>query len=431
MNPKVIIIGAGFGGLNAAKALANKAVDVLLIDRHNYHTFSPLLYQVATCGLEPEEIAYPVRGIFRHQSNLAFLMADVTHIDTQAQVVDVQFNGHQRRETYDYLIVAAGSTTNFFNTAGLSQHAFELKTLDDAVSLRNHILTMFEHMTWTESAERREALKTLVVVGGGPTGLETAGALFELYKHVLSKEYPYLKGEQPHVILVEATDRLLAPYPDSLQEAALQQLKSLGVEVILNNPVLEVTDDAVHLKDGRVIPSKTLVWSAGVQASPLAGMLGVELQRGGRVPVLPTLQVIGLDTVYVVGDMAYLLDKNNQPYPQMIPAAQQQGNLASKNILRRLNGEQEQEFKFVDRGIMATIGRSRAVAYIYNRIPLKGYVAWVAWLVLHLVSLMGFRNRLNVLINWIWNYLTYDRSIRVIFKHGGGTPTRKQDQKIG
>jgi NADH dehydrogenase len=426
MGTKIIIIGAGFGGLNAAKALAKADVEVLLIDRHNYHTFSPLLYQVATCGLEPEEIAYPVRGIFRRQSNLSFLMGEVMAIDTGAKVVQVLFNGNERQESYDYLIVAGGSTTNFFNTPGLDQYAFELKTLDDAVLLRNHILTMFENATWTEDDKRREALKTLVVVGGGPTGLETAGALFELYKHVLSKEYPYLRDEQPRVILVEATDRLLAPYPESLQQAALDQLKSLGVDVILDNPVQEVTADEVRLKDGRVIASSTLIWSAGVQASPLANMLGVELQRGGRVPVLPTLQVIGLDAVYVVGDMAYLPDKNGQPYPQMIPAAQQQGALASKNILCRLRGEQEVPFSFVDRGIMATIGRSRAVAYIYNRIPLRGYIAWMAWLILHLVSLMGFRNRLNVLINWIWNYLTYDRSIRVIFKHGASA-TNQQD----
>ncbi len=420
MRAKVIIIGAGFGGLNAAKALAKASVDVLLIDRHNYHTFSPLLYQVATCGLEPEEIAYPVRGIFRHQSNLTFLMADVISIDPRTKALRVLFNEQERTEHYDYLLVAAGSTTNFFNTPGLDEYAFELKTLNDAVLIRNHILTLFEYAGWTDD-EQRKALKTLVVVGGGPTGLETAGALFELYQHVLSKEYPYLRDQQPHVILVEATDRLLAPYPESLQEAALKQLESLGVEVILNNPVQKVTADAVYLKDGQVIPSATLIWSAGVKASPLAQMLGVELQRGGRVPVLPTLQVSGLDDVYVVGDMAYLLDADNQPYPQMIPVAQQQGKLAAKNIIRRLRSEDEAVFKFVDRGIMATIGRSRAVAYIYNRIPLKGYIAWVAWLVLHLISLMGFRNRVNVLVNWIWNYFTYDRSIRVIFKHGASS----------
>lgn len=420
MRAKVIIIGAGFGGLNAAKALAKASVDVLLIDRHNYHTFSPLLYQVATCGLEPEEIAYPVRGIFRHQSNLTFLMADVISIDPRTKALRVLFNEQERTERYDYLIVAAGSTTNFFNTPGLDEYAFELKTLNDAVLIRNHILTLFEYAGWADD-EQRKALKTLVVVGGGPTGLETAGALFELYQHVLSKEYPYLRDQQPHVILVEATDRLLAPYPESLQEAALKQLESLGVEVILNNPVQKVTADAVYLKDGQVIPSATLIWSAGVKASPLAQMLGVELQRGGRVPVLPTLQVSGLDDVYVVGDMAYLLDADNQPYPQMIPVAQQQGKLAAKNIIRRLRSEDEAVFKFVDRGIMATIGRSRAVAYIYNRIPLKGYIAWVAWLVLHLISLMGFRNRVNVLVNWIWNYFTYDRSIRVIFKHGASS----------
>jgi NADH dehydrogenase len=414
--PRVVIIGAGFGGLYAAKSLSNAPVSVLLIDRHNFHTFTPLLYQVATCGLEAEEIAYPVRGIFRGQKNLTFLMGEVKAIDAQQHIVTVQTNGTTRQEFYDYLIVAGGSTTNYFNMDVLERYSFELKNLDDAVNLRNHLLRQFERAEWVEDEDKCDAMLTIVVVGGGPTGLETAGAMYELYEHVLRKEYDYLKDKQPRVILVEATDRLLIPFPEDLQKSARAQLESLGVEVVLGNPVIETGQDYVKLKDGRVIGTKTLVWAAGVKASPLGEMLGVTLQRGGRVPVRPTMEVIDLENVYVVGDMAYLEDQDGKPYPMLIPVAKQQGILAAHNIVRRLAGNEQHTFSYIDRGIMATIGRSRAVAWIYNKIPLTGYLAWLSWLGLHLIALLGFRNRINVFINWMWNYWTYDRSVRIILE---------------
>ncbi len=430
--PRVIIIGAGFGGLYAAQTLRGKAVDVLLIDRRNYHTFTPLLYQVATAGLEAEEIAYPVRGIFRNQSNITFMLGEVEGIDREAKRVWVRTNGEVRREAYDYLLVAAGSVTDFFGNANVERGAFELKTLDDAVILRNHILRLFERAAWTEDVDYRKALTTLVVVGGGPTGLETAGAVQELYEHVLRKEFGELS---PRIVLVEARDRLLLPFPEPLQKAAYQQLESLGVEVMLNKAVTGAEPGSVRLSDGMDIPSYTLIWEAGVKASPLAEMLGAPIMRNGRVQVTPTLQVEGLPEVYVVGDMAYLEDENGQPYPMMIPAAKQQGILAARNILRRTKGWEQQSFQYHDRGIMATIGRSRAVAYLFHRISLSGFIAWIAWLGLHLLTLMGFRNRLNVLINWVWNYFTYDRSARLILEPSasarfdevrGGMITRKQ-----
>ena len=414
--PRIVIIGAGFGGLHAARQLANEAVDVLLIDRNNYHTFTPLLYQVATCGLEAEEIAYPVRSIFRGDANIAFLLGDVTGVDTERQVVDVRTVDGSRQERYDYLIVAAGSVTNYFDMTPIEAASFDLKELTDAVILRNHILHLFERAVWAEDAEYRKALTTIVVVGGGPTGLETAGALRELYTHVLNKEFASLS---PQVILIEATDRDLAPFPETLQRSAIEQLESLDVEVVLGNPVVDAGSDYIVLKDGRIIHTHTLIWSAGVKASPLALALGVRLQRGGRVPVLPTLEAEGVDNVYVIGDMAYLEDEGGQPYPMLIPVAKQQGILAAKNILRRLKGWQQQPFAYIDRGIMATIGRSRAVAYIFNHFKLSGYFAWIAWLGLHLVALLGFRNRLNVMVNWVWNYFTYDRSVRIILEAGG------------
>lgn len=413
--PRVVIIGAGFGGLYAARALKNKEVDVLLIDRQNYHLFTPLLYQVATCGLEPEEIAYPVRGIFRGATNTDFLMGEVARIDVPLQSVEVRTNGHTRTIPYDYLIVAAGSVTNYFGQQSVEQHGFGLKDLSEAVTLRNHILTRFERAAWSDDPVERERLTTMVVIGGGPTGLETAGAMRELFYRVLRKEYPFLRTMEARVVLVEALDRLLTPFPEALQVSALEQAHSLGIEVILNNPLSGVTENEVRLQDGTTIPTQTLVWAAGVKASPLTAMLGVELKRG-RVPIKPTTEVIGLNRVYVIGDMAYLEDENGQPYPMLIPVAQQQGTLAAKNILRRERVEAEKTFRYFDRGIMATIGRSRAVAYIFNKLPISGYPAWISWLVLHLLVLMGFRNRINVLVNWIWEYWTYDRSVRIILR---------------
>jgi NADH dehydrogenase len=415
--PRVIIIGAGFGGLYAARTLEKqKAIDVLLIDRNNFHAFTPLLYQVATSALEPGEIAYPVRGIFRKQTNIRFLMGEVEMIDTSRKAVLVRTDGQYREEKYDYLIVAAGSVSNYFGMDYIP--AFDLKTVSDAVGLRNHILQNFERAAWLDDdPARAEALTTMVVVGGGPTGLETAGALHELYNHVLQKEYQTHPHMHARVILVEATDRLLRPYPERLQESARKQLESLGVEVIFNNPISNATEEQITLEDGTIIPTHTVIWAAGVQASPVAEMLGVPLVHSGRVPVLPTVEAAGLQDVYVVGDMAYFEDDKGAPYPMLIPVAKQQGILAARNITRREQGKQQQVFRYIDRGMMATIGRNRAVAWIYYKIQLSGFLAWLAWLGLHLVTLMGFRNRLNVFINWVWNYFTYDRSIRIILRH--------------
>jgi len=425
--PKIVIVGAGFGGLDAARTLAKHPLDVLIIDRHNFHTFTPLLYQVATCALDPSEIAYPVRTIFRGKDNVRFLLGELEAIDYQTQQVAVKTNGRMHQEPYDYLIVAAGSITSFFGMDKLEKVAFGLKSLSEGVVLRNHILKLFERAAWTDDPQQRDAMMTIVVVGGGPTGLETAGALYELYNYVLDREYPRLKHINTHVILVEATDRILAPYPEHLQKAARRQLESLGVEVILGNPLADAASDHIRLKDGRIIPTYTLVWAAGVKASPVAGMLDVPLSRAGRIPVKPTLAVIGRERIYAVGDIAYLEDRAGQPYPMVIQVAKQQAKLAAKNILRQLRGESQESFEYYDLGIMATIGRSRAVAWIFNRVPLSGFIAWVAWLGLHLVWLLGFRNRLNVLVNWFWNYLTYDRSVRIILEHRPHEPDLEEE----
>lgn len=415
--PKVIIVGAGFGGLNAARALNGQPVDVLVIDRNNYHTFTPLLYQVATCGLDPSDIAYPVRGIFRRQTNIRFLLGSVTGIDTDQRSVTISAEGDTRIESYDYLILATGSVTTYFGNVNVQRVAFEVKDLSGSVRLRNHVLKLLERAAWTDDAELRRALTTMVVVGGGPTGLETAGALTELYNFVVRREYPHIANLEAKVILIEATDRLLAPYPERLRDAAASQLSSMGVEIRFGAFVADADEARVILKDGSVIPAYTLIWAAGVEASPVVKMLNVPLERGGRVPVNADLSVRGLTRVFAVGDIAHLIDtRTGAPHPQMIPVAIQQAKLAAKNVMADLWSKPLSTFTYFDKGIMATIGRRRAVAYPFNRIQLTGYFAWITWLGLHLIWLLGFRNRLQVLLNWIWNYMTYDRSVRLILE---------------
>lgn len=423
--PRVIIIGAGFGGLFAAREFAGQPVDVLLVDRNNFHTFTPLLYQVATAALDPSQIAHPVRSIFRKVQNVNFLLGEVTGIDDEARTVAITAGDRYLVEPYDYLIVAAGSVPNYFGNDEFQRNAFELRTLRDSVRLRNHILNLFEEAVWTTDEARRQALLTIVVIGGGPTGLETAGAVYELYNHVLNREFPQ-KHLQTRVILVERSPHLLDPYPPKLRAAALRQVQSLGVEVLLGRALAEVDKSYIRLDDGTIIATHTLIWGAGVKAAPLATLLNVPLERGGRIPVEPTTQVVGKPHVYAIGDIAHLSDKNGRPYPMLIPVAQQQGKLAAHNILAAVNGQSQQTFAYHDRGTMATIGRSRAVAWIFNRIQLTGLMAWFAWLGLHLVMLLGFSNRVTVFIDWAWNYLTYDRSVRIIWVQEKEEPTQRE-----
>lgn len=412
---RVIVIGAGFGGLNVAKQLVKQPVDVLLIDRNNFHLFTPLLYQVATCGLDPSQIAYPVRRLFRNAQNVRFRLGEVTEINTHAKTITVKENEVLHIEPYDYLVIAAGSTNNFFGNEKIERFAFGMKDLGEAITLRNQILRLFEKAAWVQSEEERAALTTIVVVGGGPTGLETAGAIYELYNYVLKMEYSHLQNMEAKVILVEALPHLLTPYPDNLRQAALDQLRSVGVEVMLNTKVKDVDEFHVEMEDGQIIKTYTLIWSAGVKGSAIATSLGIELQRGERIPIEASTEVIGLPDVFAIGDIAYLENpKDRLAYAQVSPVAIQQGKLVASNILRKIKGEAMQPFRYNDRGIMATIGRSRAVAWVFYRVQLTGLLAWLAWLVLHLLWLLGFRNRLQVLLNWMWNYLAYDRSVRVL-----------------
>jgi NADH dehydrogenase len=405
---RVVIVGAGFGGLAAARALRGRPVDALVLDRHNYHTFLPLLYEVASAGLEPDDIAQPVRAILRGAPNIRFRMATVERVDLDRRLV-VADNG---TFSYDYLILAPGSATNFFGVASANR-ALGLKDLAQATALRNHVLRSFECAATLPPSPERDALMTVVVIGGGPTGVELAGALAELKRHVLPHDYPELDVSRARVILLEATDRLLSAMPRRLQVEAAAQLRDLGVEVRFHAVVADVTGHGVRLKDGEEIASENVVWVAGVRGEALGERLGVELGPGARVPVAPTLQLAGHPEVFVVGDLALLTGPGGTPYPMLAPVAMQQARIAAENILRMERGRPPLPFRYRDRGIMATIGRRKAVAHVFG-LSFSGFIAWLLWLFVHLIQLVGLRNRALVLVNWVWNYLRSDRANRLV-----------------
>ena len=406
--PLVLIVGAGFGGLRAARALRKAPLRVALVDRRNYHLFQPLLYQVATAGLAPEEIAHPVRGILRSQRNFTFHLAEVTGVELDARRLHTQ-NGPL---AYDYLILAMGSETNYFGLDSLAQHGFALKDLDEAAAIRNHVLRMFELAEHEPDPDARRALLTFVVVGGGPTGVESAGALSELIRLVLVKDHPRLDLNDVRILLLEATNLLLNGFPDRLQQHAAETLWQKHVEVRFGAAVADFDGLRVTLKSGELIPAHTLIWAAGVRAARLADALGVTQARQGRVVVQPTLQIPGHPTAFVIGDAAYL-EADGQPLPMMAPVAMQQAELAAANILRHLQGKPLAGFVYQDPGSLATIGRNAAIARL-GRFQFHGFLAWLMWLVVHLIQLIGFRNRLLVLINWAWDYFFYDRAVRLI-----------------
>ena len=406
--PTVVIVGAGFGGLRAARALRKAPVDVVLVDRRNYHLFQPLLYQVATAGLEPEQIARPVRAVLRRQKNFEFQMTEVTGLESGAKRL-LTADGPI---AYDYLILAVGGETNYFGLAGVPEHGFGLKDVPDAIRVRNHVLRAFERAMLEPDPERRRAELTFVVVGGGPTGVEMAGALSELIRLVLVKDYPRLNIKDVRVLLVEATDRLLGPMPARLREAAAETLWRKHVEVRFGATVADYDGKRVVLKSGEVIPAGTLIWAAGVKAVHLTSQLGLPIARQGRVPVSDTLQVPGHAGVYVIGDAAYL-EADGEPLPMMAPVAIQMAETVARNIRRELGGAVPIPFRYRDPGSLATIGRNAAVAYIWG-IGFTGFPAWVVWLVVHIIQLIGFRNKLFVLLNWAWDYFFYERAARLI-----------------
>jgi NADH dehydrogenase len=425
--PKVVVIGAGFGGLEVARHLRDAPVDVTLVDRNNFHTFQPLLYQVATAGLNAADVAHAVRGVFHGQRNLRFRQATVTGIDWDRRVVAL--DGHDDLP-FDHVVLAAGATVTHFGTPGAAEHGFPLYTLGDAIRLRNHIVERFEAADADRTELDRGGL-TFVVVGGGPTGVETAGALAELFSMVFRKDYPGLDVSRARVVLVEMQDHLLAPFAPSSRQHALETLQARGVEVRLGAKVESVTATTVRFADGEVLPSQTLIWAAGVVANPLARAARVAQDRGGRVTVAPDLRIPDHPGGWAVGDVAAIPDGKGALLPQLAPVAMQSGRHVARQIRRLLEGRPTDPFRYWDKGTMATIGRRAAVAELPGRIRLRGGLAWLAWLGLHLVTLVGKRNRLSVLLNWAWNYLTWDRGPRLILRpasapegDGPATPPR-------
>src|SRR5712692_4807625 len=409
--PHVAIVGAGFGGLGVAEQLDHVPVEVTLIDRHNYHTFQPLLYQVATSLLNAEDVGAPVRSVFRHQDNVTFRMATVTGVDTPGHKIQLK-DGTQI--SYDYLVLAGGTTVNYFNTPGAAEHAFPLYTLMNAVKLRNRILERFE------AADRDPALiddgaLNFVIVGAGPTGVETAGALSDLFYNLLPRDYHQLATEKARIIMVEMGKEVLAPFKDNLRAYAKEELERRRVEVRLGEAVAEVGPTFVRLKSGEEIKTHTLIWAAGVRANPLADLLGMPQGRGARVRLTPDLSVPDHPEIFVVGDMGEVAS-DGQVLPQLGSVAMQSGEHVGRQIARRIAGEETQAFKYWDKGFMATIGRGSAVVEFPNQRTLHGPLAYFAWLGVHLTLLSGIRNRIEVLWNWSWSTLTHDRAARIIIQ---------------
>ena len=441
--PRILIIGGGFGGLEAAKALAGQAVDVTLVDKTNHHLFQPLLYQVATAGLSAPAIAAPIRNILRKQANLTTLLGDVTHIDTSLRQVQLRDGSTLG---YDHLIVAAGATHSYFGHDDWAPHAPGLKTLEDAFEIRRRVLLAFESAEKESDPTRRAAWLTFVVIGAGPTGVEMAGTLAEIARHTLPGEFRRIDPSSAQVLLVEAGPRVLQAMPPTLSERARQQLEKLGVQVRLGASVTAIDADGLMLKKASSaegadasssrINSKCVIWAAGVAASPLGRLLataaGAETDRAGRVKVLPDLALPGHPEISVVGDLAsaqsHTQGKEPTAVPGVSPAAKQMGRTAARNILRRLAGEATTPFHYADYGNLATIGRHAAVVDLDSPLgPMRfsGYFAWIFWLLAHVYFLIGFRNRLVVLGDWASAYWSFERSARVVSKiepQGAATP---------
>lgn len=407
--PKIVIIGGGFGGLWAANALANKPVDVTLIDRKNHHVFQPLLYQVATAVLSPGEIAQPLRRILHSAKNVEVILGEVVDFSVDDNKVRLE-DGSELG--FDYLIVAAGARHSYFGNDVWETSAPGLKTLEDAVEMRRRILLAFELAERDAYLTGKQRQLNFVVVGGGPTGVELAGAIADIARQALAKDFKAIDTRKARVILFEGSDRVLGTFTPDLTDSAKKQLEDLGVEVRLNSFVSDIAPGKVKVSE-EWIDCDVVLWATGVAASPLGKQLGVETDRAGRVFVNPDLSLPGHENIFVIGDMASIKRENGEPVPGVSPAAMQMGRATAKNVLADLKGKARIDFRYVDKGSMATIGRSKAIAHLFG-MKFKGFIAWTMWLWLHVFFLIGFRNRIIVMVEWFWAYLTRERSARLI-----------------
>lgn len=407
--PRVLIIGAGFGGLAASRRLARTPADITLIDRSNHHLFQPLLYQVATAALSPAQIAQPIRAIVKNQHNCTVALGEVTGIDPAGKRV----SGHHGSTNFDYLVIATGATHTWFNHPEWAPHAPGLKTIDDALAIRARVLHAFEKAEITTDAEERHALLSFVLIGGGPTGVEMAGAIAELARHTLAGEFRRINPADAKVILIEAGPRLLPAFPEALSARAQHDLERLGVQVMTGQKVLDCSEDGATVGTG-LIRCRSILWCAGVKASPAATWLNAEHDPAGRVVVTPDLSVPGHPDIFIIGDAARVVDANGIVVPGLCPAAEQQGHYVARVIDHRIRGlPAPPPFRYFDKGIMATIGRGKAVADIRG-LKFGGLVAWLLWGAIHLMPLVGFRNRVVVALDWLWAYLTRARGVRLI-----------------
>jgi NADH dehydrogenase len=405
---RIVIIGGGFGGLYAAKTLRNAPVRITLVDRRNYHLFQPLLYQVATAALNPSDIAAPIRAVLRKQKNASVILGDAQSIDLDRRIITLA----DGELTYDILIIATGATHSYFTHPEWEANAPGLKTIEDALEIRRRVLLAFEAAERGTDPERQQAWLNFVIVGAGPTGVELAGALSEIARQTMLRDFRRINPSSARVILVEGRERVLPPYPPPLSAKAAAQLRALGVEVMTDAVVTRINDHEVCIGE-TTIPTRTILWAAGVQASPLAKSLGVPLDRAGRVLVEPDLSVPGHREVFVIGDLAAVKNEDGSLVPGVAPAAIQEGTHTAKNILRMIAGQPTLPFRYRDKGSLATIGRAAGVAD-FGRLKLSGFMAWFAWLAVHIFFLIGFRNRVLVILQWAWAYLTYQRGARLI-----------------
>jgi NADH dehydrogenase len=410
--PKVVVVGGGFGGLQVAKKLKDEPVDVLMIDKHNYHTFQPLLYQVATGSLEPDSIAFALRKNFAGQKNFRFRNAEVTKVNHEKNTIDTTIG----EITYDYLVLATGSTTNFFGNNDIEHFAMPMKSIPEALNLRSLILQNIEEAVLKTTRQEREPYLNFVLAGAGPTGVELAGALAELRNHILTSDYPELEKDHMKVYLVDVQDRTLSSMSEEASRGATEFLKSMGVEVLTGVKVESYDGIAIKFDDGKTIPTKNVIWSAGVMGVIPEGIPKDLVQRGNRIKTDSVCRVSGYSNIFAIGDVAAMItDETPKGHPGVAQVAIQMGNHTAKTILQLINGEPTVPFRYFDKGSLATIGRNKAVADL-GKLKFQGFFAWMIWMFVHLISLLGFRNKLIVFINWVGSYLTYNGGARLIIR---------------